>query len=66
MSDREDRVRGRVTFHQLSRFFLHLGCQDALYLDGDISEMMDATTKLPADAAERPTNTFAGMFVLVE
>lgn len=66
MSDREDRVRGRVTFHQLSRFFLHLGCQDALYLDGDISEMMDAATKLPADAAERPTNTFAGMFVLVE
>ncbi|HCN76858.1 MAG TPA: hypothetical protein DIT13_06645 [Verrucomicrobiales bacterium] len=66
MSDREDRVQGRVTFHQLSRFFLHIGCQDALYLDGDISEMMDTTTRLPADAAERPTNTFAGMFVLVE
>lgn len=66
MSDREDRVLGRVTFHQLSRFFLHLGCQDALYLDGDISEMMDASTRLPADAAERPSNTFAGMFVLLE
>lgn len=66
MSDREDRIKGRVTFHQLSRFFLHLGCQDALYLDGDISEMMDATTKLPADAAEHPSNTFAGIFVLTE
>ncbi len=66
MSDREDRVKGRVTFHQLSRFFLHLGCRDALYLDGDISEMMDRSTRLPADAAERPTNTFAAMFVLVE
>lgn len=39
---------------------------DALYLDGDISEMMDRITRLPADAAERPTNTFAAMFVLVE
>jgi uncharacterized protein YigE (DUF2233 family) len=66
MSDRADRVKRRVTFHQLSRFFLHLGCRDALYLDGDISEMMDRSTRLPADAVERPTNTFAAMFVLVE
>jgi uncharacterized protein YigE (DUF2233 family) len=42
MSDREDRTKGRVTFHQLSRFFLHLGCQDALFLDGDISDMLVA------------------------
>ena len=62
MSDREDRTRGRVTFHQLSRFFLHLGCQDALFLDGDISTML---IKPPADAAFTP-NTFAAMFYIAE
>lgn len=59
MSEREDRVKGRVTFHQLSRFFLHLGCQDALYLDGDISEMI---VKPSAKTVYAP-NTFAAMFV---
>lgn len=62
MSDREDRVEGRVTFHQLARVFLHLGCQDALFLDGDISQMIVS----PAPNAVFSPNTFAGMFVLVE
>lgn len=60
MSDREDRNKGRVTFHQLSRFFLHLGCQDALFLDGDISQMITS----PAPDAKFTPNTFAGMFVV--
>lgn len=62
MSDREDRVKGRVTFHQLARFFLHLGCQDALYLDGDISQMITS----PAPDAKFTPNTFAAMFVVTE
>ena len=59
MCDREDREKGRVTFHQLCRFFLHLGCPDALYLDGDISEMV---TK-PGPEVKFTPNTFAAMFV---
>lgn len=62
MSDRADRVKGRVTFHQLSRFFLHLGCEDALFLDGDISQMITA----PAPDTQFTPNTFAGMFVLTD
>jgi len=62
MSDREDRVKGRVTFHQLSRALLHLGCQDALYLDGDISQMITS----PAADAKFTPNTFAGMFVVTD
>jgi uncharacterized protein YigE (DUF2233 family) len=62
LSDREDRVKGRVTFHQLTRFFIHLGCKDALFLDGDISEMV---TNPPADAKFAP-NTFAAMFVVAK
>lgn len=62
LSDREDRVKGRVTFHQLSRFFLHLGCQDALYLDGDISDMLVQ----PAHDARLTPNTFAAMFVVAK
>ena len=60
MSDRLDRVNGRVTFHQITRFFLHLGCNDALYLDGDISDMI--VEPLP-EAALTP-NTFAAMFII--
>lgn len=62
MSGREDRVKGRVTFHQLARLFLHLGCQDALYLDGDISQMITS----PAPGTKFTPNTFAGMFVVTE
>lgn len=59
MSDREDREQGRVTFHHLARTFLELGCEDALYLDGDISQM----TVHPGDKAFTP-NTFAAMFFI--
>lgn len=62
MSDREDRTKGRVTSHQLSSFFLHLGCQDALFLDGDISQMITS----PAPGTKFSPNTFAAMFVLTE
>jgi uncharacterized protein YigE (DUF2233 family) len=62
MSDREDRIKGRVTFHQFSRFFLHLGCQDALYLDGDISQMITS----PAPDTHFTPNTFAAMFVVTD
>lgn len=62
MSDREDRVKGRVTFHQLARLFLHLGCQDALYLDGDISQMITSH----APGTKFTPNTFAAMFVVTE
>lgn len=62
MSDREDRLKGRVTFHQLSRFLLHLGCQDALYLDGDISQMITS----PAPGTQFTPNTFAAMFVVTD
>lgn len=60
INDREDRERGRVTFHQFASLFLHLGCQDALYLDGDISDMVVAPGK---DWKPAP-NTFAAMFLL--
>jgi uncharacterized protein YigE (DUF2233 family) len=62
LSDRDDRDKGRVTFHQLASFFLHLGCKDALFLDGDISDMI---THPPADA-KFPPNTFAAMFVIAK
>ncbi|MES2598161.1 MAG: phosphodiester glycosidase family protein [Verrucomicrobiota bacterium] len=62
MSDREDRVKGRVTFYQLVKLFRHLGCEDALFLDGDISQMIFS----PAPNTEFSPNTFAAMFVLLK
>lgn len=62
MSERENAEKRRVTFHQLTRVFLHLGCQDALYLDGDISMM---AVEPPADA-KFVSNTFAAMFYMAE
>lgn len=62
LCDREDRVKGRVTFHQFSRFFLHLGCEDALFLDGDISDMLVD----PRPDAKITPNTFAAMFVIAK
>lgn len=62
MSDRDDAKLGTVTFHQFSRFFLHLGCEDVLYLDGDISNMLVSP---PADARLTP-NTFAAMFFMAD
>ena len=60
ISDREDPKLGGVTFHQFSRFFLHLGCKDVLYLDGDISTLV---VDPPADAKFK-ANTFAAMFYI--
>lgn len=62
MSDREDRIKGRVTFYQLVKLFRHLGCEDALFLDGDISQMIFS----PAPNTEFSPNTFAAMFVLLK
>ncbi len=62
MSDREDSAKGRVTFHQLTRLFIHLGCQDALFLDGDISTMILD----PQPDAKFTPNTFAAMFFVAE
>ncbi|WP_395751323.1 phosphodiester glycosidase family protein [Prosthecobacter sp.] len=62
MSDRDDSVKGRVTFHQLTQLFLHLGCEDALFLDGDISQMVVN----PKADATFISNTFAGMFFVEE
>jgi uncharacterized protein YigE (DUF2233 family) len=62
MSDRDDAVKGRVTFHQFTRFFLHLGCEDVLYLDGDISTMLID----PKPDAKFVSNTFAAMFFVAE
>lgn len=60
INDRDDRVRGRVSFHQFASLFLHLGCKDALYLDGDISDIMVEPAK---DWKPAPT-TFAAMFLI--
>lgn len=62
MSDRDNSQLGTVTFHQFSRFFLHLGCDDVLYLDGDISNML---IDPPADCKLTP-NTFAAMFFVAK
>lgn len=62
MSDRDDSIKGRVTFHQLTRLFLHLGCEDALFLDGDISTMVVR----PPHNAKFIGNTFAAMFYIAE
>lgn len=60
MSDRDARPEGRVTFFQLAAYFKHLGCNDALYLDGDISD----TLLSPQPNAKFPPNTYAAMFVI--
>ena len=62
MSDRDDAVKGRVTFHQFTRFFIHLDCQDALFLDGDLSTMILD----PQPGAKFTPNTFAAMFFVAE
>ena len=62
MSDRESRSMGRVTFHQLASLFTYLGCDDALYLDGEISQMLVK----PRPDAKFPPNTFAAMFVIAK
>jgi uncharacterized protein YigE (DUF2233 family) len=62
VSDRNIGPKGSVRFHQFASFFLHLGCRDALFLDGDLSDMI---TDPPAGAA-LPSNTYAAMFVIAQ
>lgn len=62
MSDRNDREKGRVRFYQLAELFRHLGCRDALYLDGDISDMLVN----PAPGMKPVPNTFAAMLGIVK
>ena len=42
----------RVNLHGFASLFLHLGCRDALFLDGDISEMV-VNPKCPPPAGNR-------------
>ena len=60
MTDRENAAGRRVSFHQMASFFIRLGCADALYLDGDISDMVVN----PSPNGRFPANTFAAMFVI--
>jgi uncharacterized protein YigE (DUF2233 family) len=62
VTDRKDPEKRRVSFHQLATFFLSLGCDDALFLDGDLS---DFAVNPPAKAQFRP-QTYAAMMVLVK
>lgn len=62
VTDRKDPDKRRVSFHQLATFFLSLGCEDALFLDGDLS---DFVANPPTKAVFGP-QTYAGMFVLVK
>ena len=49
-----------VNLHGFARLFLHLGCQDALFLDGDISRMEVNPTK------EIRSHLFGAIFVVTE
>lgn len=62
VTDRKDPDKRRVSFHQIATFFLSLGCDDALFLDGDIS---DFAVNPPAKAVFTP-QTYAAMFVLLK
>ncbi len=61
VTDRRDPARRIVSFHSFASFFLELGCADALFLDGDLS---DFAVNVNADTAFRP-QTYAAMLVLL-
>lgn len=61
VTDRKDAAKRTVSFHALASFFLELGCEDALFLDGDLS---DFAVNPRADTVFRP-QTYAAMFALV-
>lgn len=54
--------QGRINLHTFSRLFLEWGCQNALYLDGDISEFYDRKV----NPAVQTTTSFAAIFAIVE
>ncbi len=60
MTDRRDPAKRVVSFHAFATFFLELGCQNALFLDGDLS---DFAVNVKPDTVFRP-QTYAGMLVL--
>ena len=51
---------GEVNLHGFARLFLHLGCQNALFLDGDLSQMVVN----PKEKVN--SNLFGAMFVVTE
>lgn len=60
MTDRRDPARRIVSFHDFAAFFRELGCEDALFLDGDLS---DFAVKVKPDTVFGP-QTYAAMIVL--
>jgi uncharacterized protein YigE (DUF2233 family) len=62
VTDRSDASRRRVSLHALASLFLELGCEDALFLDGDISDF----AVNPGPRTEFTPQTFAAMFALVK
>lgn len=51
----------RVTLYEFAEFFRHQGCENALFLDGDISRML---TDVKGDI--RPGNFFGTIFAITE
>jgi uncharacterized protein YigE (DUF2233 family) len=49
----------RCNLHQFASFFLAQGCRDALFLDGDISQMWTAGQE------EKPSNPFGSLLTVV-
>ena len=61
VTDRSDADKRRVSFHALASLFLELGCEEALFLDGDISDF----AVNPGPQTVFKPQTFAAMFALV-
>jgi uncharacterized protein YigE (DUF2233 family) len=61
VTDRSDADKRRVSFHALASLFLELGCEEALFLDGDISDF----AVNPGPKTVFTPQTFAAMFALV-
>lgn len=61
VTDRTDADKRRVSFHALASLFLELGCGEALFLDGDISDF----AVNPGPKTVFTPQTFAAMFALV-
>jgi len=61
VTDRADANKRRVSFHALASLFLELGCEEALFLDGDISDF----AVNPGPKTVFTPQTFAAMFALV-
>jgi uncharacterized protein YigE (DUF2233 family) len=61
MTDRREAAKRAVSFHAMASLFLELGCEDALFLDGDIS---DFAVNPGTETVFRP-QTYAAMLALV-